>query len=159
MRALGIIAFLAAAAAAATLTPFTPTLPIAFEQNLGQLNHPATHLAVDHGWAFSCGALYRRPTSWNGPQSAASIALNNANPGCQPSFGLPVPAVAHYYRGSDRSAWVESVPRFESLAFKNVAPGLDWVYQARAGLIEWRWNLSAATDPAAFTLRFDNSPF
>lgn len=156
MRTLSVFILFTLPAASATLTSFTPALPVAFEENRGQLSHPATHIAADHGWAFDCSSIYHRARDWRGPDYIPRIALDGANSVCQPSMALAAPTVAHYYRGPDRARWVESVQRFNILAYKNVAPGLDWQYQARGNAIEWRWDVTAGIDPASFSLRFEN---
>lgn len=159
MRTLSAFLFLVLLARAATLTPFTPTLPFTFEENRGQLSHPATHLAADHGWAFDCSAVYRRARDWRGPDYISRLSLPNPNPSCQSFLTFAAPTVAHYYRGPNRAQWVESVQRFNILAYKSVAPGLDWQYQARNNDIEWRWDVAAGVNPASFALKLENVPY
>ncbi len=156
-----ILLLAAALAPAADLTQFKPVLPVSFESNQGQLDLPATHLAPEQGWAFACSNVYGAQPAYYGPDSSLHISLLHPGGACDPELGPATGAVAHYYRGPDRAAWFESIPRHQSLTFRNVASGLDWRFQGdNHGTIQWQWDIAAGVDPSTFTLLLEHdSPY
>jgi len=156
IRCVCLAVLAAIAARAAVLERFDALLPVTFEENRGQVKSPATHLAADSGWGFSCGTLYRSPSFRGGP--VLTMALSGSAT-CQGRMAFEAPGVANYYRGAERSQWVEALPRFNILFFGGVAPGVDWQFQVRDTGIEWRWDLNPGVQSGTLRLRVGGSPY
>jgi uncharacterized protein (TIGR03437 family) len=65
-----------------------------------------------------------------------------------------LPGNVNYLIGGDRSRWITNVPRYRSVAYRDVYPGIDLIFHLASGEVEYDWRLSPGADPAAIRLVF-----
>jgi hypothetical protein len=49
------------------------------------------------------------------------------------------PATVNYYRGADRSEWVENIELHDAVIYRDFAPGADLAFTTRGETIEYEW--------------------
>jgi len=60
----------------------------------------------------------------------------------------------NYFIGGDRSRWVTAVPRFESIAYREIYPGIDAVYRFVDGSLKSEFTVGAGADPALIRMEY-----
>ena len=89
--------------------------------------------------------------------AALRMAILGANPTARLQASDPVPARSNYVNGTDASHWLSDVPAFASVKFQQVYPGIDLVYHARDGQLEYDFVVAPGADPHAIQLGFDGA--
>ena len=145
-------------AAGARITP--ATLPLRFEENLGQLPGEVRFTArrgglevffTDDGFVAKFGRLVggaeRTPVERAfdpGPPRGAHLVgaalrfrFEGLAPGARPIAGAPRPGITNYLRGNDRAAWTRGVRSFESLAYAAPAGGARVLFRDDGGILTY----------------------
>ena len=138
LRALGIALF-AAAVVPAAMRPVTPA--IAFEPNRGQAPAGVAFIAHTQQGAVHLSA------------SSAAFILEDGtritlDPGARstPIAESPISGATNYLRGP-RERWITRVPHFERVRYRNLYPGIDLVFYASQGAIEYDFIVAPHADP------------
>lgn len=125
-------------------TPSTPVLPALFE--------PAGRNTV----AIVKGQRYLLT-----PQEAAIPGLRmqivGANSAASVQYLEPRSSFSSYFMGSDEKQWQTRVPHYAKAVFRAVYPGVDLLYHASAGQLEYDFLVHPGADPRKIALRFPDA--
>ena len=77
----------------------------------------------------------------------ARMRLVGVNPAALPQGEERLPGHTNYLTGSDSAKWRTRVPQYARVRFQNVYPGIDIVYYARGGELEFDFVLAPGGDP------------
>jgi len=128
--------------------------PVAFEPNRGQDASGAEFVAYGDGFALSL-----RPG--RADLAASGTHLGTVLVGARkPAGGVgesPLPGVANYFKGDDRSGWIQGVPTFARVRYRAIYPGVDLVYYGNEGKLECDFEVAPGADPGAIRLRYDGA--
>lgn len=131
--------------------------PVAFEKNVGQFaDEVAFKAGVDGGVLFltSTEAVWRLQQP-GGPDEVIRMAWQADQDPTQPAGEELLPGRVHRFLGEDSEAWVTDVPRFESVVYPEVYPGIDLVfYGTGEGDVEFDLQLAPRADPSLIQLSF-----
>jgi hypothetical protein len=170
----------AAVAVATAPAPFGG-LPVAFEQNVGQVAGEVKFLsrgasstvfltADETVFQFaSASAAPRRPTGKKGatrtPPKAAVVAattlrmkLKGASPEREVRGEEPLEGRANYLVGNDPSQWHKDVPRYQKVRVANAYRGVDVVYYGgQDHALEYDFVVQKGADPKQIALSFEGA--
>jgi hypothetical protein len=156
----GILFLLAPFLAAAATSPFNELF---FEPNLGQAEHPGQAGSDIRFIAHASGANI----AWTGEGLILQLKGDAGNP-----VRLRFPGASRtarfealdesssrssYFIGADSSRWVQGVPHYRRLAWRNVYPGIDVIFYGRGGRLEYDFVVNAGADPSAIRMAVDAS--
>jgi hypothetical protein len=70
---------------------------------------------------------------------------------------LPLEARTNYFVGDDPGSWRTDVPNFARVRYPEVYPGVDLVYYANRGRLEYDFVVAPGADPNAVGMRFEGA--
>jgi hypothetical protein len=126
-------------------------LPIGFEENRGQAAPEVKFLARN-----GAGAILLTSESavlWL-PDAAVEMRWTGARPAANVEALDPLPGVTNYLRGSDPARWRTGIRSFARVRYRQVYPGIDLVFHADSGELEYDFVLGPGADPAVIRMRF-----
>jgi Beta-propeller repeat len=133
-------------------------LPLTFERNVGQADRAVRFLA--HG---PRGTLYltsteaivalRSPSAANGGPDVLRMRLRGAKRSVAMIASQRQRGAANYLIGSRRARWQRRVRTFGRVTYRNVYRGIDLVYHATSGQLEYDFDLAPAADPSTINLQ------
>jgi Beta-propeller repeat len=150
-------------------------MPISFESNAGQLppgtqarvfGAPlATYLtrngtAIVHSKPARATSAIGLKTAKAGRVDATeqySLELVDASSSSAGEMESPIPTRTHYLIGSDRAKWVTDVAHYQRVRYRNVYPGIDQVFHASTGQLEYDLIVAPGADPGVIRLRIGGS--
>jgi hypothetical protein len=145
--------------AAAIANPFMPEGY--FEPNLGQVaTDPAVQFigrggaTVVHFNAHNAAIRLARGTK----SDLLRIQLDEVRKPLhfEPEGG-PLPGISAYFRGTDRSKWIQKVPHYSRIRAREALPGIDLVYYwTPDSQLEYDFVIKPHTDPSSVQLRFSS---
>jgi hypothetical protein len=68
----------------------------------------------------------------------------------------PQPAKFSFFRGRDRSKWAAGLATYSQLRYRNLYPGIDLVFYAKAGSLEYDFVVAPGADPGLIRLRVED---
>ncbi len=130
-------------------------IPLSFEPNTGQASAQVRYLAR----SSSCTLyLASGETVLAGPnQSPLRTKLSGANPAAAIAGEVPQDSSSNYFIGNDPAQWHTAVPNFARVRYAGVYPGIDLVYYAKDGNLEYDWILSPGADPRKIRMVFESA--
>ena len=143
----------------------TAHIPLSFELNQGQSDERVKFLARGNAYTLFltpsetvlalAAATLPEPGAPHVDPAVVRLRLIGANP--DPIFeGLdPLPARSHYFIGRDRQRWRTGVPHYARVGVRNVYPGIDQVFHAAAGELEYDLVVEPGADPSRVRIGFD----
>lgn len=157
-------------------------LPVAFEANHGQIDPQVKYMARGNGYTLfltgneavlavrsSSGkpaspiagrfGLRTRAASASGPEKTAAIRLQTVGGNSHPliSAGNQVPGTINYYRGNDRSKWVEGVKQYSAVTYHEVYPGVNLAFHGEQRQLEFDFIVSPGASTAPIELGFQGA--
>jgi RHS repeat-associated protein len=134
-------------------------LPLTFEENRGQTDSSVKFLARGVGYQLflTPGASVVALRSPEGRQAALRMRFADGN--AEPSLaGLDrTSGVVNYLLGKDPAAWHTHVANFARVRYESVYPGIDAVYHATQGKLEYDLHVAPNADPARIRLSFEGA--
>jgi len=151
-------------------------LPLAFQENLGQLDERvrfvARGLGVDVFLTDAGGVLALagdRPAALRSRRAqgnrtalrlargdGAVIVMKAVGAAATRPVGLePLPGTASYFIGKDPSRWRTNVPTYAKVKVPDVYPGVDLVYYGKQRQLEYDFVVAPGADPESIRLAFD----
>lgn len=133
-------------------------LPIEFEANQGQHPPAVRYLARTSSYRVALtddGAMVMPLRS-----AAPAAPVRMRFEGAAGASLLPQRMSGHrthYFLGEDRAARYTDIPNFERVLYKAIYPGVDAVFYARDGEIEYDLVLAPRADPRRIALAFDGA--
>ncbi len=143
----------AATAAAAATTPSAriSQLPLTFEKNVGQADSRIDFLSRDKGFTFGLSSS----RAWiAGGGSEVEMRLDGARAGAIGEALEPLSSHSNYFLGRDRTNWHANVPHFGKVRYRSVYPGIDVIYHATAGALEYDFIVAPGKDARRISLKF-----
>ena len=131
--------------------------PLVFEKNRGQDDPAALFLGRFGGYTAQFLAdevRFARPATDAAPSGAARVALADANRTAVVRGDQRQTSYANYYRGSDPNEWLTGIPHYTSVVYKQVYPGIDWVWYGTQGRLEYDFRVAPGADPRQARLQF-----
>jgi Phosphodiester glycosidase/Secretion system C-terminal sorting domain/Beta-propeller repeat len=139
-------------------------LPMQFEKNLGQaesemvflLRNPDLELLLSPTKAI----MSLRQTITPGQKSqetfrsSVTMGLANSNPNANGEGLGELLTKSNYFIGNDPAKWQTRIPNYKKVLFSEVYPGVDLVYYAKNGKLEFDFNLFPGADPKIIKLEF-----
>jgi len=162
-RAFGPVLFCAAVVAFAQ-APAGPTisqygsLPTVFEPNQGQTDPQVKFLSRGHGYRLF---LTSREAVLTLAGPAANLTLRMKLMGANAAAELEgldrQPGFSNYFIGSDPRRWRRHVPQYARVRCRQVWRGIDLVYYAHEGQLEYDFEVAPGADPRAIQLAFEGT--
>lgn len=129
------------------------SLPLVFEQNLGQADAKVNFLARAPGYTlfltrsealiFDRGAEKPIRMKWVGGDPHAEVrGLDRA------------PGVSNYLRGSDPANWIQGAPHYGRVEYRSVYSGIDLVFYGDPRRTEYDFIVRPGADPSLIQLDF-----
>ncbi len=122
-------------------------LPLAFEANRGQADARFLYLgrSADHAlYLARSGALL---AARGAPQVEIGFEHGRADARIEPQD--PLAGVSNYFIGRDPKNWRTGIPRFGSVRYRNLYPGIDLIFHGD----EFDFEVAPEADPGAIRLR------
>ncbi len=122
--------------------------PILFEQNIGQEDLSIKYFG--RGSAYKT-LLYSTAAEFdfkneNGIRSQLQISLKDSSPNpVIKSFGVAKSTI-NYYIGDNPLNWKTDVPAFDAVIYKDVYPGIDWMFYEDQGAVEFDFVAAPGSD-------------
>jgi PKD repeat protein len=136
-------------------------LPLAFEPNRGQAQAAAAFVARSPGLLAEIGGAAARvtvlPGRNGGEPAVVGLRFAGGDPGARAEACDRLPGHVSYYAGGDPAAWIEAVPTYARIRFRDVYPGIDVEYRGDPGGLEYDLVVAPGADPAAILLAFDGA--
>jgi hypothetical protein len=137
------------------------SLPLAFEQNLGQADPTVGFLARADGYFLYLGGgefVIEFTDSGNLTlRDSVHVTFVGADPGVEPRGTHPLPGVTHYYLGSDPRAWITNVKRSRKVLYRDLYPGIDLIFYGDGSQMEFDLQVSPGADVSRVALRVDGA--
>ncbi len=121
------------------------------EPNRGQAEIDAAFLARTSGGTVAAGSSaigFRRRDG-----STSAVVFEGASRRAEAVPEQPLPGVSHYIQQADPKRWVWDVPHYGAVRYRGVYPGVDLLYRASRGEIEFDFVLAPGADPSRIQLR------
>ncbi len=151
MRAIGFL--LACFALTVAARPTITDLPIGFEENRGQAAPEVKFLARNAAGAILLTA--ESAVLWL-PEAAVELRCAGARAAGVEALD-PLPGVTSYLRGQDPARWRTGIGSYARVRYRQVYPGIDLVFHAESGELEYDFVLAPGADPAAIRVRFQGA--
>ncbi len=128
------------------------SLSMHFEPHLGGFIGRAAAYQVHLGHA---GATISLDSAADG--ASTTLQLVQASQSLQPEGQGDRGGRSHYIKGRDETQWRMDVPHFDRVVYREVYPGVDWIFYGNARRLEYDFVLEPGADPSAIAMRFDTA--
>jgi hypothetical protein len=153
-------------------------LPTAFEPNLGQTNGRFHFVARAPGYTMLIspgGAVVLTRKTWGqtpastrpktgalgrvyqSPDAATSINIVGAAAAALPEPFDRQPGISAYFIGNDPSRWLPEVPHYAGVRYRSIYRGIDLLYYANGGEIEYDFVVAPGGDPGRIRLAYEGA--
>jgi uncharacterized protein (TIGR03437 family) len=138
------------------------TLPLRFEENLGQTDAEVRFLARGRAYTFfltqdeavlALRSESRRTSSDTRPR-VLRMKLVGAERQAELRGEDTLASSSHYFRGNDPARWRTGVHHYKRVRRQAVYPGIDVVYYGAHGSLEYDFEVSPGADPRRIELQF-----
>jgi hypothetical protein len=160
---LGILIVFSALLAYAQTTPIlqnVASLPIGFEQNVGQVDTKVRF--ISHGLGYSVylsrGELlvvFNHTSQHKG--EVVRISITGVAKDVEPAGIDLLPGQTHYYIGNDPARWKTNVRQFRQVRYRNIYPGIDLVFYGNQRQLEFDFDVAPGADVSAIGLKLDGA--
>ena len=128
-----------------------PPSPILFEPNLGQAPANAMFVAQSRGFRL---LLEPHAAVFDFGQTQARLEFSGTAPKATSLHGESRSATfRNYLKGADANRWLQGIPTFEKVRYRNLLQGVDAVFYAKQDL-EFDLVLAPGADPNLIELRY-----
>jgi uncharacterized repeat protein (TIGR01451 family) len=126
-----------------------------FEPNRGQADPAVSFLGRGPGYTLALTATEAILAAARGERhSLFRMRFVGSRP-TQPVSGLGTPSgTANYIIGDDPGAWRTNIPTYDGVAYRGLYPGIDLVFHAPEGPVEYDFILAPGADHRSITLAF-----
>jgi Beta-propeller repeat/Protein of unknown function (DUF1573) len=126
------------------------SIPIVFEQNLGQseacYRYVSRHSPAD--LLFSDTHVDMIVPGSDHDTSRILLQFVGSRKGVIPEGRGPLQSVSNYLIGNDPSRWIRSVPNFTQIVYSGIYPGVDLVFHGNNHHMEYDFRVAAGADPS-----------
>jgi hypothetical protein len=148
---------------ARTLTSMA-SLPLAFEQNQGQIDPRVKYMARGNGYTvfltahdavFALHSLQSRGKSaapkalhtTEAPDAAIRLHLAGSNPHSTISAASQLPGHSNYFIGNDQRRWHAGVPQYARVSYRDAYPGVNMAYYGVQKQLEFDFIVAPGASP------------
>jgi PKD repeat protein len=132
------------------------SLPLAFEENLGQTDASVRYLARGTGYALYLtdreAVLALRRTGVRNDTLTMRLVGSNRAPRIRGEERLS--GVSNYFVGNDPTKWRTGVAHHGRVCYERVYPGVDLVFYGRDGRLEYDFVVAPGADPGIIQLEY-----
>jgi hypothetical protein len=135
-------------------------LALAFEANHGQFAKETRYLARGRGYQLKLGraGVELRLAARAGEQPAELGLRIVGAASAEPRAEARLAGAYNYLIGSDARRWVTGVESYARVTYRDVRPGVDWVFYGKAQReLEYDLVLAPGTDVSTLALAFDGA--
>jgi hypothetical protein len=132
-------------------------LPLAFEPNAGQASSEALFLArIPNGTLFfTRDALMLAARSEAGqPRPLVRVEFLDANPATRLEAAGLQPGRVSYFKGRDPARWQRGLPRYATLHYRQLYPGIDLAYGDAGDALKGTYTVAPGADPTRIRWRY-----
>src|ERR1051326_6583961 len=134
----------ASPAAKSKLLQAYDTLPLAFIRNAGQADRRVRYYAQGSGYSF---AFTRKGAvlgfAEKGKRLALGLGFLGARAAAAPEGQAKLPGTVNYLIGSDPAKWHTGLPTFGRIAYRNLWPGIDMLFEGGGGTLQYEFLVRA----------------
>jgi len=127
-------------------------LPVHFEPNLGQMPDQIRYYSRGEGFQLfmtDTETIFRRN------DSTVRLKMPGGSSGSRWEALEKLPGISNYYIGNDPTKWRTKVPQYSRLKRRDVYPGIDIVFYAKEGQLEYDCIVKPGADPSQIRLAFE----
>lgn len=147
-------------------------LPLAFEQNQGQIDPQVKYMARANGYTLfltDSDAIFSfhprlppsrtdaAPNSQKKPDAAVRMRLVGGSSAAPVAVGKQLPGITNYYLGNDPKNWHANVSQYARVSYKNVYPGIDLAYYGEQNKLEFDFIVAPKSNSAPIDLAFSGA--
>jgi hypothetical protein len=144
-----------AAHASQAVDPKYGHLPVHFEPNLGQAPDQIRYYSHDEGFQVlmtDAETIFQRNDR---PHATVRMKMPGHARGSLWEAIDKLPGISNYYIGNDPTKWRTKVPQYSRLKRRDVYPGIDLVFYANEGQLEYDCIVKPGADPSQIRLAFE----
>lgn len=139
----------------------SPALPIYFEENRGQTDEHVKFVGRDSGstlFLTPAEAVLALQGKEEGSFTSLALLFGGANTAPEVVGEDLQPGISNYYIGNDPTQWVEGVPHYAKVRYKNIYDGVDLVYYGnKQGDLEYDLVVNPGADPSNIVLDYSGA--
>ena len=128
-------------------------MPLAFELNRGQTDAKVKFLTRAQN--FTVFLMPGETVLRGRNDDVLRLTLQNANKSPKVEGENRQRKITNYYVGGDRSKWLEGVPNFGQVRYRDVYSGIDMVYHSDQRQLEYDFVVKPGADPNLIRVAFD----
>jgi hypothetical protein len=141
----------------------SPTLPLSFEANQGQMDPAVKFVSRGDGYALfltSDSAVFRLRSSrpdWDTAVSSPSLVwmkLAGASPRAAIEGAAALPGTVNYFIGNDPNKWITGATTYGKVSYRQIYQGIDLVYYGTQRQLEYDFVVAPGADPKRIALEF-----
>ncbi len=143
-------------------------LPLHFEPNQGQTDPSVKFLSRGDGYtlfltgteavlAFNQETTAEETNAQTSGRTVLRMQLVGTGTTQNVEGHSQLPGVSNYFVGKDPQNWQTAIPRYASVQYSQVYPGVDLLYYGNQGQLEYDFLVAPGADPAAIQLRFEGA--
>ena len=137
-------------------------LPLAFEQNVGQVDSSARFISNLGGYSayLSKGELvlvFQGKGSRSSTPETVRIKMVGSDKNAEPQGTDLLPGIANYYLGNDPAKWKTDVRRFRQVRYHDVYPGVDLVFYGNRRQLEFDFDVLPGASVRPISLRVEGA--
>jgi hypothetical protein len=102
--------------------------------------------------------LLQEETPEPGTLAAVRLQFVDANASAQVIGQEPLPGVVNYFLGDDPARWQSGVPTFARLAYEDLYPGIDLLYDGSEGALKGAYVVAPGANPGNIRWRYEGAP-
>jgi hypothetical protein len=128
----------------------------AFESNVGQAPPDIDFVGRGPGYtALLSGERFRFSVRTSGGRRVpVEMRLAGSRSGARAETLQRLPGRVNYLNGASPADWTRTVPRFRTVRYGAVYPGVDLIFTGRSGELEYDFVVAPGADPARIRLAF-----
>ena len=134
------------------------SLPMVFEQNVGQVDDEVDFFARGHGYSVFLSGSDALLALGNGESGfAVRMSLVGARDRPEAVAHNRQPGQVNYFIGDDPAGWQTGVSTFAAIEYRDVFPGIDLRYYGNNLRLEYDFIVHPGADPSAIGLGFEGA--
>jgi hypothetical protein len=137
-------------------------LPLAFEENVGQVDSSARFISNLGGYSawLSNGELVLIFPGKHGKSSAPEkvrIKMVGSDKNAEPQGTDLLPGISNYYLGNDPAKWKTDVRRFRQVRYHDIYPGVDLLFYGNRRQLEFDFDVAPGASVRPISLRVEGA--
>ncbi len=129
-------------------------LPISFIENRGQTSRDVRFMVKTAGQT-----VFLTPQevvfALSSGNNSAAVHMSFENSSSEEIAGEQLlPGKANFFIGNNSSQWIDDIPTYGSVRYRDLYPGVDLLIKGREGFLKHELVLSAGSDPSQIIMRY-----